>query len=294
MAILDDIRLAVVRETEQLSDSQPVTKSSSVCPLMFFNNCVDANQIVFIKDPVYLLVLQGQITCLMNGQKFSLMPGQTYISYLPLTIEFKYTDENGSEPVLGLGLRLDAQKLSKILFEIEKIRVIDSKELFFSSVVRGKIDEKVLSPFGQLMKYMKSPLERDVLSNYVIEEIYFRLLTSSQGGYFKYWLEKNTSLTKIYSVLNYINEHINDQMSINELVQLANMSESTLHKRFKEMFQMSPMQYVKSLKLNRSRTFLNMGHSVSDVALSVGYSCSSQFSREFKRFFGVSPSKLPK
>ncbi|NVK42814.1 MAG: helix-turn-helix domain-containing protein [Oceanospirillaceae bacterium] len=48
------------------------------------------------------------------------------------------------------------------------------------------------------------------------------------------------------------------------------------------------MQFVKSLRLHRAHMMLLSGQLASEASYRVGYSSPSQFSREFKRFFGVS------
>jgi AraC-like DNA-binding protein len=67
------------------------------------------------------------------------------------------------------------------------------------------------------------------------------------------------------------------------------MSASSLHEHFKQITSMSPMQFVKSLRLHRARSMLLSGNQASETSYRVGYSSPSQFSREFKRLFGELP-----
>ena len=52
---------------------------------------------------------------------------------------------------------------------------------------------------------------------------------------------------------------------------------------------MSPIQFVKSMRLNNAAMKIAEGKTVSEAARDVGYQSSSQFSREFKRMYGQSP-----
>ncbi|MNN81114.1 HTH-type transcriptional activator RhaS [compost metagenome] len=55
---------------------------------------------------------------------------------------------------------------------------------------------------------------------------------------------------------------------------------------------LSPVQYQKQLRLQEARQLLLAGeHRVSDVAFAVGYESASQFSREYLRQFGASPTR---
>ena len=67
------------------------------------------------------------------------------------------------------------------------------------------------------------------------------------------------------------------------------MSRAVFHRRFKEVTTLSPVQFVKSLRLNTAAMHLATGSGVNEAAYQVGYASASQFSREFKRQFGMAP-----
>ncbi len=68
------------------------------------------------------------------------------------------------------------------------------------------------------------------------------------------------------------------------------MSKTSLHESFKSITAMTPLQYVKSIRLHRARLLmLSEGMSASAAAYQVGYASSSQFRREIKRLFGLPP-----
>ena len=70
------------------------------------------------------------------------------------------------------------------------------------------------------------------------------------------------------------------------------MSVSTFHHNFKAVTATSPLQYLKHVRLHRARLMMvHAGHSAKTAAAAVGYESSSQFGREFKRFFGASPGE---
>ena len=68
------------------------------------------------------------------------------------------------------------------------------------------------------------------------------------------------------------------------------MSVSSFHRAFKEVMGMTPLQYAKALKLHRAHGLLQNGQSASEAGFAVGYNSPAQFSREYKRFFGITPS----
>ena len=77
-----------------------------------------------------------------------------------------------------------------------------------------------------------------------------------------------------------------------ELARFSNMSISSLQHKFKEITTMGPLQYQKQLRLQEAiRLMLAGSMDVTTAALEVGYGSPSQFNREYKRLFGLSPLK---
>jgi AraC-like DNA-binding protein len=66
----------------------------------------------------------------------------------------------------------------------------------------------------------------------------------------------------------------------------------SLHHHFRLLTSMSPLQYQKWLRLNEAkRLMLNEKADAASAAFRVGYESPSQFSREYRRFFGAPPRK---
>jgi transcriptional regulator GlxA family with amidase domain len=79
---------------------------------------------------------------------------------------------------------------------------------------------------------------------------------------------------------------------VEELAEIANMGVSSLHRLFKEVTAMSPIQFQKHLRLQEARhLLLTEVAGAADVAFRVGYESPSQFSREYSRLFGLPPKE---
>jgi AraC-like DNA-binding protein len=73
---------------------------------------------------------------------------------------------------------------------------------------------------------------------------------------------------------------------------MANMSPSAFHLHFREVTNMSPLQYQKQIRLQEARRLLSVEtNDAASVAFKVGYESPSQFSREYRRIFGRPPMR---
>jgi AraC-like DNA-binding protein len=69
------------------------------------------------------------------------------------------------------------------------------------------------------------------------------------------------------------------------------MSIPSFHSHFKAITKMSPMQYIKSTRLHQARLLMVRNELTAEAAAhAVGYASPSQFSREFRRLFGLTPA----
>ena len=79
-------------------------------------------------------------------------------------------------------------------------------------------------------------------------------------------------------------------LDVTQLAEEAGMSVPSFHSHFKAITQLSPMQYVKSTRLHQARLLMvRQGLSADAASHAVGYTSPTQFSREFKRLFGLTP-----
>ncbi|MNI40106.1 HTH-type transcriptional activator RhaS [compost metagenome] len=87
-----------------------------------------------------------------------------------------------------------------------------------------------------------------------------------------------------------INRDYAKPLLIEELAKEVNLSPSALHKHFKKVTAMSPLQYQKAIRLQVARRLLLTEFlDAADAGYRVGYESPSQFSREYARMFGRPP-----
>jgi len=96
---------------------------------------------------------------------------------------------------------------------------------------------------------------------------------------------------EIARAIDYLSSRLNEAVTIDDMAAHVGMSRPVLHRKFKQATTMSPIQFVKSMRLNNAAIKIVGGMNVNEAAMDVGYVSSSQFSREFKRMYGQSPKQ---
>ncbi|PGU10156.1 AraC family transcriptional regulator [Bacillus cereus] len=104
---------------------------------------------------------------------------------------------------------------------------------------------------------------------------------------------RNEYLRRIYKVQDYIESHIDDPLSIEELAEVAGFSKFHFHRIFKGIVDEPLSRYVNRLKLERATNLLTYrtDMTITDIAYHFGFTDSAVFSRTFKSHYGISPSQ---
>jgi DNA-binding response OmpR family regulator len=88
-----------------------------------------------------------------------------------------------------------------------------------------------------------------------------------------------------------INNNItNAELDVDQLSVLMNMSRSTLYRKIKALSNLTPNDFITLSRLKKSAELLSLGYKVSEVADMIGYSLQNNFSRDFHKQFGLTPT----
>lgn len=106
---------------------------------------------------------------------------------------------------------------------------------------------------------------------------------------------KNKQHYQLRSLLEYIDKHYQQKITLKELAAIANVSPQHLCRLFKNIAGMPPIDYINHLRINEAKRLLQQRHlKVGEVAQIVGFSDSNYFSRLFKKYNHISPTNMQK
>jgi|TARA_R110000803_G_scaffold62644_2_gene123014 AraC-like DNA-binding protein len=121
-----------------------------------------------------------------------------------------------------------------------------------------------------------------------LHEFYYELLKGEAGHSFRNAFGVGNEIARS---IEFLSSNLDKTVTIEDLADQAGMSRAVFHRKFKQATNMSPIQFLKSMRLNKAAMKIAEGQNVSVAAMDVGYLSSSQFSREFKRLYGLSPKQ---
>ncbi|OXI33416.1 AraC family transcriptional regulator [Burkholderia aenigmatica] len=241
-------------------------------------------------DPRIVIVCQGCKRGYFGGERY-LYDEHHYLAVsvpVPFSME---TDATPERPLLALYLHLDFTMAAELAAQIDRAGIAEPVQAP-RSMMSTPMDETMHASVLRFVEAMHRPLDAAVLGPALLRELYFRVLTGAQGSAMRSALAMRGQFGRIGRSLRVIHADYARPLDVPQLADEAGMSVPSFHSHFKAITQVSPMQYLKSTRLHQARLLMVREDLTAEAAgYAVGYASPSQFSREFKRLFGLTPAK---
>ena len=279
------LRLAELIEALTIHDGEHRTRVEGVI-LWRASAPIPRHPVVY--HPRIVVVAQGRKRGFLGGQMYCYDPHQYLVLAVPLPFECE-TEATADEPLLAVVVDIDTTMLGEMLLEMDDDAPKASMPRgIYSSPLTADLSDAVI----RLMECLGSSLDSRILGRQLVREIVYRVLCGEQGDALRTLADRNDHFTQIARVLRHIHKDYAQPLTTNELARLAGMSVSVFHQNFKRVTDTSPIQYIKQVRLHRARSLMAYdGHNAGTAANEVGYESQSQFGREFKRLFGMTPAQ---
>jgi AraC-like DNA-binding protein len=136
------------------------------------------------------------------------------------------------------------------------------------------------------------PVDAKLIAPLIVDEILLRLLRTDAAATLRASVGSPADAQRVLQVMQFIRENYADKLRVEELARRVAMSPSHFAHRFQAVARISPMRYLRQVRLEMARERLLRGARVSEAAVEVGFESPAHFTREFKRRFGVRPSTV--
>jgi len=241
-----------------------------------------------LTEPSICMIAQGAKRIHLEDESFDYDPHNYLLSSIHLPATYQVISASPDEPYLGLVLKFDMRELSQLMIDSNlpspRNRGVDR------CMATGEVTLPLLSAFLRLVALLDQPEDIPILAPMLHREILYRLLMGEQGAKLRQIASAGSRSHQVARAIDWLKANYSEQLKIEQLAEMANMSSSSFHNHFRAMTSLSPLQYQKHLRLQEARRLmLAEDLDATRAAFQVGYESSSQFSREYSRLFGAPP-----
>ncbi|WP_264875317.1 AraC family transcriptional regulator [Vibrio agarivorans] len=243
-----------------------------------------------VYEPTVVVILNGQKEAILEGDKYVYDNSQYLCCTVSLPVEAGTPQASDEEPLLGVYISLDTKVMTELAIEMENaIGAIKMPKS--SSQPQGLSLANWDNSFSEALLrlvQLEDSMDIAILGEQRLREVYYAVLKGDAGISARRAFGVGNEIARS---INYLSLNLANNVTIDELASRVGMSRAVFHRKFKQATRMSPIQFMKAMRLNNAAMKIAAGMNVSEAAMAVGYVSSSQFSREFKRMYGQSPKQ---
>lgn len=247
-----------------------------------------------VYDPCICIVAQGYKIGYLGGRKFRYDANHYLVTSVTMPFECE-TFASPEGPLCGLFIDIDLAQLNDLIGRLglqPDLGGAGEKGLP-SGIGPAEMDEDMAGAVTRLVKSLRSETEAQILGPGLVREVLYRALRGTQAPVLYSLARHGGAFSQVAHALRVMQSDYATKLDVEKLAGTAHMSASAFHRAFKEITSDSPMQYLKKIRLNKAKDFMMQENMKAYLAADmVGYESPSQFSREFKRYFGQSPVEM--
>lgn len=238
--------------------------------------------------PCLCVAAQGAKAIMLGPEVFEYDPAHLLVFAVDLPVSGHVTRATRKDPYLGFVLEIDPARVAQLAGRVYPDGVpkaSDARGLYV-----GRTTDGIIDAITRLLEVMAHPEEAELVGSLVVDEILLRLMKTSVGVRVAQMGHPKSGVRRVAEAVSWIRANFAQPITVEEMAGSVHMNASSFHEHFKAVTSMSPLQYQKVLRLHEARRLmLFQGLDATDACRRVGYLSSSQFSREYARFFGNAP-----
>lgn len=243
-------------------------------------------------EPGLVFIIQGRKVGYLDDRVIHYGAGDYLVQAMALPFECE-TRVDADAPLLGASVKIPPETLEGLIADmpadvIDTTPATSDQTLPMAAVT---LDDSMTEALERLVDCLDDPVSARVLGQGRIREVLFQALRGPQGHLLHRLLQDQSAYARIGQAITQLRSEFAQPLSVGNLADSVHMSASTFHAHFRRLTRLSPLQYQKRIRLLRARDLLTRRElNVSGASEAVGYQSPSQFSREYKRYFGVAPA----
>jgi AraC-like DNA-binding protein len=240
-----------------------------------------------ITSPLACLVLQGGKQVMMGNQSFTFGAGDSLVVTADVPTVSQISKASVVEPYFAMVITLDPAIIAELAQEMGT-----GPDTGGLAVRIEPTNAEVSDSALRVMRLLDRPAAIPHLHAQTVREMHYWLLAGRHGAAIRRLGALDGHVQRIGRAVNVLRTDFARTLPVEELAALAGMSPSSFHQHFRSVTSLSPLQFQKQLRLIEARRMmLAEGATSSTAAFSVGYESVQQFTREYRRLFGLPPVK---
>ncbi|QNH08307.1 AraC family transcriptional regulator [Pseudomonas sp. B11D7D] len=230
---------------------------------------------------------QGGKQVMTGARTFTFSAGDSLLITADVPTVSQIIEASPGAPYISLVIDLNPALLTELMEEMKSAPSTDEAPIRIEPT-----DVEVAEAALRLMRLLGRPASAAVLHASLVRELHYWLLAGRHGSAISRLGWPDGHAQRIARAVKVLRTEFTQPLPVEHLAAVAGMSTSSFHQHFRKQTSMTPLQFQKQLRLIEARRLMTgEGVTASSAAFAVGYESVSQFSREYRRLFGLPPAR---
>jgi len=240
-----------------------------------------------VYEPSVIAIVSGAKEAVLDGERLVYDNSKYMCCPTSMPVKAGTPTAASDNPLFGVIISLDQREMNELTLEMENARGANRADVGDAQGIRlAAWDDGFTDALSRLLKLGADDTDTAILGAARLRELYYAILKGEAGDFARRAFGAGNAIARSIA---HVSSNLDAAVSIDDMAARAYMSRAVFHRKFKQATTMSPIQFVKSMRLNTAAMKIAGGITVNEAAQEVGYVSPSQFSREFKRMYGQSP-----
>ena len=267
------------------------------CELNIFESYQTAYHVpLTFNDFVITSMVRGKkVMHLYNKPSFEYLPGETVILPANETMVIDFPEAAADTPTQCIALAVDHTYVSNTLNYLNSFYNSDKDNLHDWQLQFNQYhfsnETEITDIINKLIRVCSGTDKgKNIFADLNLKELLIRLIQSQHLE--QVFAESSTvqNQTRLHFVLNYVHQHLTENILVDDLCRKAYMSRNLFFKWFKEQVGITPLEYINNERIKMAKQLLaNVRESISSVSFQCGFADVNYFVRLFKKTEGITP-----
>ena len=246
--------------------------------------------------PVLASMIEGKKVMHLDGyQAFNFLPGESLILPPSEIMCIDFPEAEMQNPTRCSAMSINEDKIHEVVELMNDHNpMIDNGEWKFVDYNFHFTNDTGINQIIQRLYFLfpENHPSKDVFVDFMLKELIIRILRANYREIYSENALKLSGNNRIAFVINYIREHLHENLTIAELSKKAYMSESHFFRVFKNETGLSPIDFINNERIKlATRLLADPKMKIKEVYMRCGFDNRSYFNRMFKRIQKLSPTE---
>lgn len=223
------------------------------------------------------------------------LPHESFIMTPDSEVEIDFPIAQLDKPTTCLAIEISKERVNQVAQSLNEQQALNQDFGYWQYEHRlvhthhNVATQNVLNRIVQI--YGEDHPDRSAMISLAVSELTIRLLRHQTRDFLLSFCQSEPDKNGLAAALNFIKQHLSEQLNIETLARVACMSRSKFFAEFKQHLGCTPIAFQQQLRLKQASNALKRGENITATCFALGFTNTSHFSRCFKQFYGITPSQ---